>query len=163
MRRNKIDEKEFLRIANELGVEYSDVKSAVISFFDAIVKEADKLPFDNPNRIYKKDKFAEYEKVWSIPYIGRIGTSYSRYLKWRANEAKGMEMAKRSDYRTSISQEDIEKLAKQVLEDWKEGDEKVGKIPIQRLRSYPFKRVWMIDKEKKKQARQVIPKKKCSK
>jgi len=54
-------------------------------------------------------------------------------------------------------------LAEQVLKDWKEGDEKIKKLDAKDKRNYPFERIWLVGENGKKQARQVIPKEKCSK
>lgn len=155
MKRNRADEREFLRIAQESGVGYGDVKSAVMSFFDAIYLSVRRYPFNNPKRIYRWDKFKEYERVWNIPYIGRLGPSYKRYLQWRVNESKQFTSALRSDYKTIYTEEEIESLADYALHEWKEGDPPVeGKSG----KAYPFQRVWLVEKNKRRQARQVIPK-----
>lgn len=166
MERNRTDEHEYARIASGLGVSCSDVKSAVASFFDAIARDAKRLPFDNPRRIYKSDKFHEYGHVWSLPCLGRLGPSYSRYLQWRANVSSGIEFARRSDYRTVYTSADTESLAYYALYGWKPGDPPIKGRMLdsgKKSKAYPFKRVWLVGADGKKQATQVIPKEKCSK
>ena len=152
MPKNKIEEADFSKIAKELGVSASEVRRAVYSFFGIIVRESRNLPFDNPTRIYKKERFDELVKVRNIPYIGRIGPVYSRYLKWRGNEAKNQPQASRSEYRSRVSQDDIENMAAEILS---------GKTPSP-LRKYKktelYNSVWLVGTNGKKQARQVIPK-----
>lgn len=155
--RNRIDEKEFARLARELSVDVSVVRSVVHSYFDSLSQQARKLPFNNPRRIFTKNKFSEYEYAQNIPYIGRLGPSYSRYLTWRANEAKNMELAYRRDFKTIYTPEQIESLADKVLHDWNEGDPKIERP--ENKQTYPFKRIWLVGKKGKKQARQVIPNK----
>jgi len=154
MARNKTDEAIYGAIAGDLGIDglsASEVKRAVLSFFAVIASDADELPFDNIRKIYKKDKFDELVKVYNIPYVGRIGPVYSRYLKWRANEAKQQPSARRSDYRVGLTQGEIEDIAAIILS---------GETPqINRKKnSELFNRVWLVGKEGKKSARQVIPK-----
>lgn len=161
MARNRTDEQEYARIASDLGVSCSEVRSAVSSFFDAIAADAKRLPFNNPRRIYSRDRFRDYETVWCIPCLGRLGPSYTRYLQWRANASKQIVQARRDDYRTVYTQEDIEALARHALYDWKDGDAPITAKRLAsgaRTRKYPFQRVWLMGSDGKKQARQVIPK-----
>lgn len=91
--------------------------------------------------------------VYNIPSIGRLGPSYTRYLKWRGNEAQQIEQKRRSSYRIGLSQDDIEHIAAEIL---------AGRTPTsvqQKKGNELYNRVWMMGKEGKKQARQVIPKK----
>lgn len=162
MARNKSDERDYEKIARELGVSPSDVRSCVLSLFDSIERSFRPMPFSTPRKIFSRKLFAEYIRVWNIPYIGRIGPSYSRYLSWRANEAKGIDMTSRSAYRTVYTQEEVEELAKAALNDWRDGDPPVD-LDRKSNRNYPFERVWLVGTDGKKQARQVIPKDKCSK
>ena len=140
-----------LRCASELNVPVSEVNRAISSFFAAIVKEADSLPFDDERKIYTKEKFIEYANVTSIPHIGRIGPIYSRYLKWRRNESNDIQQGKRSDYRVGLTRGEIEDIAAIILS---------GGIPQikKKKNSELFNRVWMVGKDGKKSARQVIPK-----
>lgn len=152
MRNDRRIEATYRRIADDSGLSFSEVKKAVTAFFDIIAIEARPLPFDNTRKIYSARAFKEYERIYCIPYVGRIGTSHTRYLRWRANEAKGEVMVPRSAYRKSLSEADIESLAMNAL---------AGKrVKIESKRKQPFSRVWMVDVEGKKQARQVIPKEK---
>jgi len=151
-RRNRIDEAEFRRIADELGLEPSDVKGAVHSFFETIFRDAKSLPFDNFRKIYSKDKFASFSRVRCIPSIGRIGPVYSRYLKWRANESPNIKQVPRSTYRAGLTQDEVEYIADVALSG--------GTPSFERKKNYDlYQRVWLVGKEGKKLARQVIPKK----
>lgn len=152
MEKNRQDELEFRRIADKYGIDITEVRRAVHSFFAIIEKEARRLPFDNPQRIYTKDKFEEYAAVRNIPYIGRIGPAYSKYLKWRANEAKNIAMAARSNYRSRLTQGDIDYIAGEIL---------AGRTPPpfrKRKGNEMYNRVWLIGKDGKRLAYQVIPK-----
>lgn len=150
--RNRTDEAEFRRIASELGLEAEDVSSIVNSFFAVIVCEARSLPFNNHRKIFTKDKFSEYAVVRNIPYIGRLGPAYSRYLKWRGNESRDLSQVPRSFYRSRLSQNEVENMAAEILS---------GGAPssIRKKRnSELYERVWLVGQDGKKSARQVIPK-----
>lgn len=150
------DRKDSIRcrsVASRFSVAEEEVKRIVASFFSVIYVDARSLPFDNPRRIFSKEKFGEYLKVRHIPYVGRIGPVYSNYLKWRANESVGMDMAPRSSYRRRITQGDIEATAAAILS---------GRTPppLEKKRgSEMYERVWLVGQDGKKSARQVIPKK----
>ena len=96
--RNRLDEGVYKVIAESNSMDIESVRTIVSSFFGAIVSEARALPFNNERKIYTKAKFDEYVSVTNIPYIGRLGPSYSRYLKWRANAAKETEHKNKEDY-----------------------------------------------------------------
>ena len=152
MGRNRTDEAEFRRIASELGLDSEDVRKAVNSFFEMFLKDAAKLPFDNRRKIYTKEKFDEYVNVRNIPYIGRMGPVYSRYLRWRGNEAKEVSQVPRSSYQSRIPQSEIERMAEDILS---------GKTPVpikKKKNSELYHRVWLVGQDGKKSARQVIPK-----
>ena len=152
MTRNRIDESRYRRIAEELNLPESEVKRAVHSFFGAIIRESRTLPFDNEQRIFRKDKFNEYVKVWNVPFMGRIGPVYSRYLKWRGNEAKNQAQVNRSDCRVRVSQSEIEAMAVEALS---------GRTPspvVKSKLSESYKRIWMIGRVGKRLARQAIRK-----
>lgn len=154
MRTNRIVAADCRRVAEATGLPVGEVSRAITSFFQAIIGDARVLPFDNRRRIYTYDAFAEYEKVWNVPSLGRMGPSYSRYLKWRANEAGKMEQANRESYRKSISRDEIETMAAEILS---------GKTPSPLTRKKGnelYDRIWLVGKEGKRQAHQVIPKKK---
>lgn len=152
--RSKTDEAEFRRIASELGIDSEDVASIVNSFFAVILGEARELPFDNHRKIFTKDKFSEYAVVRNIPYIGRLGPAYSRYLKWRGNESRDLSQVPRSSYRSRLSQNEVENMAAEILSGGTPS-------PIKKKRNSEFyERVWLVGQDGKKSARQVIPKKK---
>lgn len=151
--RNRTHEAEFRDIAGEYGLEPADVKRIVQSFFEVFAQEANALPFDNVKKIFSKDKFKGYVKVRNIPGIGRLGPSYSRYLQWRVNEAKEVDFIPKPKKASRYSQEDIEKMAIDVLSG------KSPEMPRRVRQSDQFSRVWLVGTEGKKTARQVIPKK----
>lgn len=141
-------------MSDETGIAGHDVLRAVHSYFDSIDDRARRLPLDNPARIYSREAFGRYSFVCNIPYIGRLGMSYSRYLKWRANSAKSVEQENRSRYRTAVTREDIERLASDILE---------GRCPAKpekRKGKEFYKRVWLVGADGKRLARQVIKKEK---
>lgn len=154
MATNSTDELEFRRIAKQHGLSITEVRRAVYSFFDIIASEAAKLPFDNPHRIYMKDKFEEYAVVRNIPYIGRIGPIYSRYIKWRSNEAKNLKLVSRGKYSSRLTDDDLDYIAGEIL---------AGRTPPaleKRKGNDMYNRIWLIGKKGKKLAYQVIPKEK---
>lgn len=139
-------------VADELDVDIIDVRSAVSSFFGAIYGEAKRLPFDSISRIYLKEKFDDFANVQNIPSIGRIGPSYSRYLKWKSNESASITQVIYTRKGKRFSDGDIEIMADAIL---------TGK-PIPELKKKKvnelYKRVWLVGKNGKRLARQVIPK-----
>lgn len=152
MYRNRRDDPVFLRVAEETGIPVSEVGKAVRSFFASIKNEARTLPLDNPKKIYRKEVFDTFAFARMIPFIGRIGPVYSRYLAWRRNESKLDVQVPRSRYRTRLLQDDIEHMAEDIL---------AGKAPLpvcKKKGNELYKRVWVVGKDGKKLARQVIPK-----
>lgn len=140
-------------VAKDVGVSEAEVRKVVNSFFGSIVKYAISLPFNNVRRIYGYDAFEELVEVVNIPGIGRLGPVYSRYLKWRGNEAKMLNQVPRSTFRIRLSQDEIEHIADDILS---------GKTPSEIKKRKPtelYNRVWLINKNGKRMARQVIPKK----
>lgn len=153
MGRNRREYERYRIVSARQNVSDGEVKRILASFFSIILGDARSLPFDNPRRIFSKDKFEEYVKVRHIPFIGRIGPVYSNYLKWRANESQQIEMAPRSSYRRRITQDDIENMAAAILS---------GQTPppLKKKRGKEmYERVWLVGQDGKKSARQVIPKK----
>lgn len=154
MNRNKLEEQLFSEISSSHNFQVSEVRRAVYSFFGSLVRDSRRLPFDNPTRIYSREKFEEYVSVMNIPSIGRIGPVYSRYLKWRENESKNFKQEHRGKYRKGLTQDEIEHMAEDILS---------GKTPqpVQRKKSYElYNRIWMVGKVGKRLAKQVIPKEK---
>lgn len=152
MHKNRLEDADFQQISRVLGVPASEVRRAVYSFFGIITREARALPFDDASRIYTRERFEDFVKVHNIPSIGRIGPIYSRYLKWRGNEAKNQIQASRSDYRAGISQGEIEHIAAEILS---------GNTPPpvnKKKATERFNRIWMVGRAGKRMARQVIPK-----
>jgi hypothetical protein len=154
MGRNRSEYARYRVLSDRYGLDEQEVRKIVCSFFDTVLSDARGLPFDNPKKIYTKDKFEEYVRVRQIPYVGRLGPVYSRYLKWRANMSEQLIMAPRSAYRKGITQSELETMAAAILS---------GAAPpllTKRKKSEMFDRVWLVGQEGKKSARQVIPKEK---
>jgi len=141
-----------IEVAESLGIDADDVKRAVWSFFDSISVHAKRLPFDNRRRIYTADAFGQFFFVRHIPFIGRIGPVYSRYLIWRSNESNSEQTALRSSYRTRWKQSELETMAADILS---------GKAPSiiqKKKKSELYDSIWVMGKDGKKLARQVIKK-----
>jgi len=149
--RNRIEEEAYKTIAGNCALDVESVRTIVASFFSVISSEAKALPFNNDRKIFTRKKFDEYVSVINIPFIGRIGPSYTRYLKWRFNASKDIEQKNRNEYSSRISLEEIERAAKMIL-----AGEKVELKKKKRTDLY--KRVWLVSENGKRQARQVIPK-----
>ncbi len=152
MSRNRIEECRCREIARCLGVPWTEVRRAVWSFFGELLSYSRSLPFDNPCRIYSTEKFEEYSKVWNIPSVGRLGPVYSRYLRWRGNEARMIMQKPREVHRASLSQDDFEHIAEDVLAG------RVPFIPERKKQKDNSKKVWLVGKERRRLARQVIAK-----
>ncbi len=151
MSRNRKEEAGFLRVSEEFGIPASEVSRAVRSYFDTMLADSRKLPFNNRKKIYSRELFEEYVSVTNIPYIGRLGPVYSRYLKWRENESKSLPQRPRRDYRKRMTQDDIENIAEAVLSG--------NPVPVKRRNWHDlYERIWIVGKDTKKLARQVIPK-----
>lgn len=153
MGRDRKEYERYRRVSAKTNVSEEEVKRILVSFFSIFLGDARSLPFDNPSKIFSKDKFEDYVKVRHIPFIGRIGPVYSKYLKWRANESQQIDMAPRSSFRRRITQGEIESTAEAILS---------GKTPPplrKRKGNEMYKRVWLVGQDGKKSARQVIPKK----
>lgn len=149
--RNRLEEEICKTVAESCSISAKSVRTIVSSFFGAIEKEARILPFNNHRKIYTKAKFDEYVSVTNIPYIGRIGPSYSRYLKWRANVASEVEQKSKEQFVSRYSPEEIEEAAMRILS----GET----VEIKKKKATDlYKRVWLVGKSGKRQARQVIPK-----
>ena len=153
MGRNRKEYVRYRKISSRHDVSEEEVKRILVSFFEVVFADARSLPFDNPRKIFSRDKFEEYVKVRHIPSIGRIGPVYSNYLKWRANVSQQIEMAPRSSYRSRRTQSDIESTAAAILS----GE---SPPPLKKKRGKEmYERVWLVGQDGKKSARQVIPKK----
>lgn len=149
--RNRIEEEICKIVAKDCSLNADSVKTIVSSFFGEIEKEARSLPLNNHRKIFTKGKFDEYVNVTNIPYIGRIGPSYTRYLKWRSNVASEIERKRKEDFSSLLSDDEIEDAAQRILS----GE----KVEIKKKRATElYKRVWLVGKSGKRQARQVIPK-----
>ena len=139
MGRNRREYARFRSLSVKYGLEESEVKRIVTSFFEVFGADARSLPFDNPKKIFSKDVFDGKVTVRQIPFVGRLGPVYSNYLK--------------GSYRSGITQNEIENMAVAALS---------GSAPSleRRKKSEMFDRVWLVGQDGKKSARQVIPKEK---
>jgi hypothetical protein len=148
---NRAERSRYVELAEKTGVPLQDVIRIVESYFRDISSYASRLPFNTPRRIFLKEKFDEYVRVDNIPFLGRIGPVYSRYLQWRTNESKGIDYDYRKDRRVKFSKGEIENIAKEALS---------GGTPDlkEHKNSELFDRVWVVGKNGKKSARQIIPK-----
>jgi hypothetical protein len=152
MARNRLEEAEYRRIADDLGLSDIDVRNAVKSYFDLIADDAKTAGLNTARKIYSKSVFetVALPRVRCIPSIGRMGPSYNRYLTWRANESKGLDMMLHPGKRNWLSPEEVEIIAKKVLS----GEA----LPLREKNKTNFHRVWLVGEDGKKQARQVIKK-----
>ena len=138
-------------VSKETGVPVRDIAVMVNSFFSVILNESRSLPFDDIRKIFRRDRFDELSTVRNIPYIGRIGPSYTRYLKWRQSEARNIEQRTKEDYKTKLSPEEIDDMAQTILAG--------GRVEITRKKKKElYNNVWLVGTEGKRAARQVIPK-----
>jgi hypothetical protein len=152
MSRSRFDDKRFNIIGNELGLDPSDVRRAVNSFFSVILKDAKSLPFDNRTRIYTRSRFDKFGAVRNVPYLGRLGPVYSRYISWRRNESKLLDQNLRSSYRSRYLQSEIESTAEAILS----GNSPV--LPRKHKGNEIYDRVWVIGEDGRRLAKQVINK-----
>ena len=140
-------------VAAEIGLTEKETACIVRSFFTEIVREARRLPFDDGTRIYKNDRFIEIAKAVNLPYLGRTGPVYGKYLKWRRKEAEKTERVKRKDCRAGLTRGEIEDIAAEAL---------AGRVPQIKERKKSkmelYGRVWMIGKDGRKLARQAFVK-----
>lgn len=147
MPRNKTDTVTYRRLSKEFGIELEDTRRIVASFFDILQLEARALPFDNDTRIYSRGKFNEYVKVWNIPFVGRIGPVYSRYLCWRRNDSDSLGQELKSSFKEASLKKRADELARQILKGVSCSIDKDNK----------YKRIWIVKQDGKRLAKQVIP------
>lgn len=152
MPRSRREESDFRDVAVRLGVDPSDVRRVVTSFFGMILSDARSLPFDNHRRIYSADVFMSLARVRGIPRIGRIGPAYSRYIRWRANESVGYDMVPRGAFSGKLTRGEIEDIAAEALAGRR------PELPGSRRNSDLFDRVWLIGRDGRRSARQVVRK-----
>lgn len=141
-------------IARRFGLEAKDVHKIADSFFSVMYNTAKRLPFDDSSRIYSKAVFDKHSFTYMIPYIGRIGPVYSRYLSWRANVAKALDSVPRPARKDALPRQEIERLAELALSGV---DIRYEDIVGKRIRD-DYKRVWLVSESGRRQARQLIKK-----
>ena len=149
--RNRTEQADYREIAERTGLPETEVKRVVRSFFAVILSDAKALPLDDPRRILSREKFEQYGDIVNIPSIGRFGPSYTRYLRWRANASREVNQKPRSAYRLRMTPSEIENMADAILSG--------GTFSLEKKRGNEmYNRVWLVGKDGKRQARQVIPK-----
>lgn len=152
MGRDRLEDSGIRSVSESLGVPADEVRRAVHSFFDDIGSRARHLPFADTSRIHRRKSFDRHLFAVNIPYVGRLGPVYSRYLKWLENESEMSGQEIRDGCSRRMSQSDIESLADDILS----GREPV--LPERRMGNDMYKRVWLVDAGGKRLARQVLPK-----
>ena len=149
---NSRDDAVFSLISEAEGVDKTEVKRAVESYFGLFVSDAAKLPFDDPTKIFSKGRFGKLVKVRCIPHIGRLGPSYTRYLRWRANESKSEDMIPKPKHYSGYRSEDVEAYAESLLSG------EIPEPPKKTRRTGAYASVWLVGDDGRKQAGQVITK-----
>lgn len=148
--RNRIEDRDFKEIEKQLGIPHAEVKKIVHSFFGSLESKARKLPFNTERKIYSSEGFSEYGYVQNVPFIGRIGTSFSRYLTWRGNESKEQKQVERGRCSDGYTPDEIEAIAREALS---------GKTPMlvkkHKAREF-YTKIWIVGKGRKRLARQAI-------
>ena len=95
--------------------------------------------------------------VENIPYIGRIGPVYSRYVKWRASESGELFMVRRSDARKRHFRPMVEKAAEDAIN----GRKVDVKALKERLPKGEYEKVWLVGPDgRRRAAGQLIKKEK---
>lgn len=155
MKLSKIDERWCRKYASENDLNICEVKKAIVSFFDDIVFSVRKLPFNNIRRIYSADALEEIADVYNIPYIGRIGPIYSKYVKWRKEESENYDMLLRKTAFRKHFNERVDEAVERAM-----AGERIGKGFLRDpVPSSLYHKVWLIDKNgKRKAARQLFKK-----
>lgn len=152
MRGSRVEDSDIRSVSKMLGIPCCEVRRAVHSFFDDIAVRTRRLPFSDTRRIYRREAFDRHLFAVCIPSVGRLGPVYSRYLKWLGNEAAMRVQQPRSAYRSRRTELDIETMAEGILSG--------GRItvPEKKKGNELYERVWVVDADGKRLARQVIPK-----
>lgn len=142
-------------IASETGLDAREAGKAVSSFFYVLLSEFRSLPFNSPGRIYTPAAFSSLSKVFNIPYIGRVGTMYSKYRKWRASVSAELDTINRSD----IRQDSRRDMLDTAYHDAIHGRQVDASAMKGRNVKGRYTTVWLIDENgHRKVARQVIKK-----
>ena len=137
------------------GVSEVEVRKAVISYFDEIIKNVRRLPFNNARRIYTYEAVNVLAPVFNLPGIGRIGPVYSAYLKWRREEARELDMDRRTIVKKRFLDERIEEATQLAMAGCRVHKDYL-RDPMPRGM---YSKVWIIDKNgRRRAAKQVIKK-----
>lgn len=144
-------------IATEVGYDTRAIERAVSAYFSVIISDVRRLPFNSHSRIYKPDAFEENGYVVNIPYLGRLGTVYSRYRKWRASVSSENDTVRKEDARSKYFEPLVEEEARKALR-----GERVNVYRLrERVPSGMYRRVWIMKGNgKRSSARQMIVNKK---
>lgn len=152
MRGSRVEDADIKSVSQMLGLPCCEVRRAVHSFFDDIAVRTRRLPFSDTRRIYRREAFDRHLFAVCIPSVGRLGPVYSRYLKWLENEAAMRVQQPRRAYRSRRTTQDIEAMAEDILSG------RQVTVPEKRKGNELYERVWIVDADGKRLARQVIPK-----
>ncbi len=152
MRNSRVEDADLRTVSEALGVTVDEVRRAVHSFFDDIADRTRRLPFSDTRRIYRREAFDRHVFAVCIPSVGRLGPVYSRYLKWLENEAAMRAQQPRSAFRSRRTVQDIEAMAEDILSG------KCVTVSAKKRGNELYERVWIVDSDGKRLARQVIPK-----
>lgn len=154
MRTGKRDRDDFAVLADMFGLTPEEVSKAVMSFFDSIVSEARSLPFKNDTVVYSRSLFEQLGSVHQIPFIGRIGPSYTRYKRWKANDMDTSRMTGRKRLIGEMKSEDVERIASDIISGKEPDLSRTGKSIHK-----DYKKVWYADEDGRRLAWQAIKKK----
>ncbi len=153
MGRRKLEDGDILLVSKNLGVPVEEVRRIVHSFFDDIGSKARRLPFADTSRIHRRKSFDKYLFAVNIPCIGRIGPVYSRYLKWLENESGMSGQELRKAHQRRLTKDEVESLAADILSG------RMPDMPERKKGNEVYRRIWLVDADGKRLARQVFPKK----
>lgn len=139
-------------VAAATGLPVREVRAAVLSAASALALRVRRLPFASARRIYSPAAFAASSFVALLPGLGRVGPAYSRYVRWRATEASGLELRGRAEARRMWRSLAAEEEAARVLAG--------GEADVARLRGRvpaSFARpVWLVGAGGRRLARQSV-------
>lgn len=155
MKLSNRDAKWCRQYAADSGLDEVEVTKCVQAFFDDIVSTVRKLPFNDISRIYTIAAFEEVAPDFYLPFIGRLGPSYSSYCKWRVECADEEERILRSTAYEKHRAQRVDEAVDMALSG--------QTIPKNFLRNPipggTYRKVWIIDKGgKRKAARQLFKK-----
>jgi len=141
-------------VAGKLGMDARDVAAAVGAWFGAVVAAGRRMPLDRAWRIYSKERLGAMGGVFNVPHVGRIGPSYGKYLRWRADVSRSLSMVGARRAAAVHRAETVESLAAMALRGERIGSTRIGgRLPPGR-----YRRIWMLGAGGRRAARQLIRK-----